>query len=115
MINFIDFNGVQTAIKFGFGALYHYEKTTGRTALKDFQGSIGSESEMKISFIADLAFAGFINGGKASNKPFQSSVEDVADWLTGENIESIMSLFADSMPKAKGADFEESGEPKAAV
>jgi hypothetical protein len=112
MVNYLDFNGTQTPIKFGFGALYHYEKITGRTALRDFSESIqGGEAEIKISFIADLAFSGFLNGGKATKKPFAGSVEDVADWLSGDTFGKILELFEDSMPKAKG-DESQSGEPQ---
>ena len=44
----IQLNGKQHPIKFGMGALYQYERKTGRSAISDFQQVAGGSPSITI-------------------------------------------------------------------
>lgn len=90
-------------VKFGMAALYRYEEATGRSAISDFAKQI--DGSYSLLTVVDLVCAGLDCGYLSTGKqaaPY--SKYDVADWLTeSDQIERIMSMFVESLPKAKNA------------
>jgi hypothetical protein len=92
----ISIGGAVRPIKFGWAAIYNYEKQTGRAALADFADI--STGNIKISVVIDLAVAGF----SAADPKFSHTPIEVAEWFGNEpdSITEIMEMFAKSFPEA---------------
>ena len=102
-MTYLDFNGTQCPIHFGFGALYQYEKNTGRSAIGDFTTNSNGEN-ISVTFIVNLAHSGFLCGASVEKKPFQFNDDDVAAWLTPDRVAKVMELFMDSMPAGEAGE-----------
>lgn len=102
-MTYLDFNGTQCPIHFGFGALYQYEKNTGRSAIGDFTTNSSGEN-ISVTFIVNLAHAGFLCGASIEKKPFPFSDDDVAAWLTPDRVAKVMELFMESMPAGEAGE-----------
>ena len=81
----IQLNGKQHPVKFGMGALYQYERKTGRSAITDFQQVAGGSPS--ITMVVDLIYSGIVCGYRDMMKktpPF--TPDDLADWLDNDTI-----------------------------
>lgn len=107
MLKYVDFDGKQVPILCGNAAFYHYEKLTGKKPMKEFIAAVGlSENtefnplDIGLSFFIDLAYCAFKAGGNKAGKPFTGLIEDVAAWMTEDNIPLIVEMITDALPKA---------------
>lgn len=107
MINYVDFNGEQTPILFGNAAFYQYEKRYNESGFKGFANAVPPANEngeidytgVKISFFVDITFCAFLAAGNVERKAFKASVDEVAMWLTAENLMKVMEFIVDSLPR----------------
>ena len=95
----IQLNGKQHPVKFGMGALYQYERKTGRSAISDFQQVAGGSPS--ITMVVDLIYSGIVCGYRDMMKRLPDfGPDELADWLDNDTITQMMTMFADSFAPA---------------
>lgn len=115
MQNLINLNGKEYPIKFGYGAIYAFEKKTGKSILSVFNQMEGGE--VMFSDIIDLTHAGLVQGARSTGKKFNEDALTVADWLTDaapDTTQRIIQALADSMPKLAPSENATDTEPNEA-
>lgn len=115
MTEYLSLGGVERPVRFGFAALYQYEKRTGRNALTDFatmQSGLAS-----VSLMVDLLFAGLCAGTRHEKQQVNYSEEDVAEWVGGDMtaLQKAAEMFAASFEPAQEGDSEKKTKPLKAI
>lgn len=109
MVQSIFIGGKDRPILFGFGALYHFEKATGKKPFEEFNKLSGNAGDLSVVTMVELFMAGFRCAAPGGVVNFSES--DLAGWLSEPGvIEKIQKLFVESMPQ--GGD-DDSAEKKA--
>ena len=96
MTTYLNLDGVERPVRFGFGALYQYEQRTGRNALEDFTKMAGGA--VSITLMVDLLFAGLVAGHRHEKVPVSFNQDDVAEWMTPEVLNQTAVMFTDAFP-----------------
>jgi hypothetical protein len=97
MTTYYKLGGKQRPIRFGYGAIYQFEKATGQSVL-----SISAKfekGEMFLSDIIELIWAGYTNGCRAEKLNASAEKQELFDWLDEmpqEMLEAIMNQFGES-------------------
>lgn len=89
-------------VRFGYGAIYQYEKKTGEGVMKLLEDI--SAGNIRLSAVIDLAYAGLLNGAKANGLRPDFTPEDVAGWFDEVEpsfIEHLLVHFANSFPQVE--------------
>ena len=104
MTEYISIGGVERPVRFGFSALWHYEKRTGRNALTDFAQM--QDGKASITLMIDLLYSGLCAGTVHEKGKVDYTAEDVADWI-GNDVDALQvaaSMFAESFEKGKAVE-----------
>lgn len=115
MVEYISIGGVERPVRFGFSALWHYEKRTGRNALTDFAAMQGGTAS--VTLMIDLLFSGLCAGTVHEKGKVDYTAEDVADWI-GSDVDVLQiaaTLFAQSFEKAVEGEPEKKPKPPKSV
>ena len=105
MTTFYKLGKKQRPIRFGYGAIYQFEKATNQSITlisKRFE-----KGEMFISDIIELIWAGYVNGCRSEKVKLNAHKEDVFDWLDEmpqETLAQIMQQFGESFTGGKQTD-----------
>lgn len=94
MVKYVDFGGEPRPVKFGFAALMNFTDMSGYK-LNDLD-KLGEN--MTLSDAVKLIYCGLKNGARVEKKKFNSSLEDVADWLDDNQnaLQEVLNIFAES-------------------
>lgn len=103
MTTYITLNNKQYPIKFGYGAIYTFEKKTDKSLL----GTLAAMADGSLMFsdLIDLTHAALVMGARAEKRTFGEDPLTVAEWLTDapeDTIFTIMAALTDAMPKVAG-------------
>jgi hypothetical protein len=96
MTTYLNLEGVERPVRFGFGALYQYEQRTGRNALEDFAKM--ANGTVSITLMVDLLFAGLVAGHRHEKVAITFNQDDVAEWMTPDVLNQTAALFTESFP-----------------
>lgn len=108
MDQFFKIGNKNRPVRFGYGAIYQYEKKTGQSVLALLDEI--SSGQIRLSAIIDLTFAGLINGAKSNNIRVEFDADTVAQWfdeVDQQFIEQLIMFFASSFPRTSA--FSENG------
>ena len=94
MVKYVDFGGEPRPVKFGFAALMNFTDMSGYK-LNDLD-KLGEN--MTLSDAVKLIYCGLKTGARVEKKKFNSSLEDVADWLDDNQntLQEVLNIFAES-------------------
>lgn len=95
---FIELGGTKRPVRFGFEALYSYERNTGKKALEDFQ-ALQSGGQVPITLMVDLVWSGLFAGYRKEEIPVDFDEYNVAEWLSEDQtaFARVMELFTASL------------------
>lgn len=95
---FLELGGEKRPVRFGFEALYSYERKTGKKALEDFQ-ALQSGGQVPITLMVDLVWSGLFAGYRKEEIPVDFDEYNVAEWLSEDQtaFARVMELFTASL------------------
>ena len=99
-------------VRFGYGAIYQFEKKTGESVLKLLEDI--SAGNIRLSAVIDLTYAGLLNGAKANGLRPDFTADDVAQWFDDTEpafIEQLLTHLANSFPQTTNTDAATGGAP----
>lgn len=111
MTEYLNLDGEERPVRFGFSALYQYEQRTGRNALADFAAM--QDGKASVTLMIDLLFAGLCAGTRHEKKAVTFTAEDVADWVGNDMdiLQIAATMFSASFEKAGEGDAEKKAKP----
>lgn len=94
MVKYVKIGNEERPVKYGFAALIEFTEANGLT-MADLD-NLGDNMSLKDAVF--LVYIGLKHGARVEKKPFQKSIEDIADWLDENSgaMEEVLSVFGDS-------------------
>lgn len=94
MVKYVEIGKEQRPVKYGFAALMEFTEANGYT-MADLD-SLGDNMKLKDALF--LVWCGLKHGARVEKKPFNFTIEEVADWLDDkpEAMEETLNVFSSS-------------------
>lgn len=94
MVKHVEIGGKERPVKYGFAALMEFTEENGYT-MADLD-KLGENMKLKDALF--LVWCGLKHGARVEKQPFNSSIEEVADWLDEkpEAMEKVLNVFSSS-------------------
>ena len=99
MVKLVKIGGEERPVKFGFAALMNFCDIAGYK-LNDL-GRLGED--MSLGDAVTLIWCGLKDGARADKKKFDTSIEDVADFLDDDisALNDVLAVFAESFTEGE--------------
>ena len=94
MVKYVEIGKEQRPVKYGFAALMEFTEANGYT-MADLD-SLGDNMKLKDALF--LVWCGLKHGARVEKKPFNFTIEEVADWLDDKPaaMEETLNVFSSS-------------------